>query len=109
MRAPATKQVAEIKGADGSRPLWCLRATMKFFDRSARGGAADRGRSQEQVAVWRALSRSPGVGLSLRPFIGHHGRPKIEPMTRVCGGALGRLGALGQQPNQRVSRGALWC
>src|SRR5687768_3215336 len=35
---PRNHEVAEIKGVDDHRPLWCLRPTMKFFDRSVRGG-----------------------------------------------------------------------
>jgi len=56
---PRNQQAAEIKGADDSRPLWCLRATMKFFDRSVRGYVTRRRRIRNETAFWQVFSRSP--------------------------------------------------
>src|SRR2546425_5330564 len=38
--APATTKYLKSKGVDRCRPLWCLRPTMKFCDRSALGGGS---------------------------------------------------------------------
>jgi hypothetical protein len=75
---------------------------MKDFDRSALGGVGRDGVLQNEIALWRAFSGSPGAAVSRPDFIGAIGARNRPSVTRACERALGYTAIWVRDPRIRV-------